>query len=99
MDKRGAHVLLAMSQHIQEEEASKPECVDYYRKWQIGRLKISFHYKSANRFWGRFGGGWQWALGFRSGGNTLLIDLLICSVSCSIVRCPAPKGEGEKERE
>jgi len=30
--------------------------------------------------WGRFGGGWNWCLGFEIGGTTLVLNLLICSV-------------------
>ena len=46
-----------------------------------GPLHISYTRRSADLLWGRFGGGWQWALGFRMGSTTLLINLLICSVT------------------
>lgn len=29
---------------------------------------------------GRFGGGWQWAVGFQLGGGTLILRLLVFSV-------------------
>ena len=48
-------------------------------------MKISYSRKSKNEFWGRFGGGWQWKLGFQLGGNTLIINLLICDIRFDII--------------
>lgn len=31
----------------------------------------------ANKAWGRFGGGWQWKLGFQAGGKTVIFNLLV----------------------
>lgn len=56
------------------------------------RVKIWVRYKKKG-FWGRFGGGWDWAVGFRIGGRSLLLDLLIFAVMISIVD---PKKGGEK---
>ena len=50
------------------------------------RLKVTYDQRSADAPMGRFGGGWQWALGFRSGSfrrrtrGSILIDLLTFTV-------------------
>lgn len=43
-------------------------------------IKVSFSYENPNSLWGRFGGGWDWKLGFQAGGNSLIISLLICEI-------------------
>jgi len=43
-------------------------------------IKISYSRRSKNSFMGRFGGGWNWKLGFQLGENTLIISLLICQI-------------------
>lgn len=32
---------------------------------------------------GRFGGGWNWCLGFRAGGKTIYLELLVGAISIS----------------
>jgi len=49
--------------------------------WNKGRWQIRFSWRSKENLWGRFGGGWNWALGFMKSGRTILLYLLICSVS------------------
>jgi len=49
-------------------------------------IKITYSHKKPTEFWGRFGGGWNWKLGFQMGGNTLLISLLICEISIVIIK-------------
>ncbi len=48
----------------------------------LGRLSVKFHWQSRNNLWGRFGGGWQWELGFQAGVGfrTVIVNLLICSL-------------------
>jgi len=48
----------------------------------LGRFYVNFAFiwKSRKNPSGRFGGGWQWKLGFQLGDHTLMIDILICSV-------------------
>lgn len=53
------------------------------RELALGRLRVSYRRRPGTMLWGRFGGGWQWALGFRSGGSTLLLQLLVCEVTLS----------------
>lgn len=45
------------------------------------RASVSRRPKSA--LWGRFGGGWNWSLGFQAGGRTLIVNLLTFSVRIS----------------
>ena len=51
---------------------------------KIGRLAIKFHWRSSKNLWGRFGGGWNWMLGFQSSASTLIVNLLVCSVRFDI---------------
>lgn len=57
---------------------------DIEKRWQIGRLKIKFEKRSSQNLWGRFGGGWNWKVGFQAGGRTVIFDLLVCSVRLSL---------------
>ncbi|MCP3682017.1 MAG: hypothetical protein GY861_04935 [bacterium] len=43
--------------------------------------KVTFKYRAKNNLWGRFGGGWNWELGFQAGGSSLAINLLLMSIS------------------
>ena len=51
--------------------------------WNSTNWRISFRWRSKKNLWGRFGGGWNWALGFMKSGRTILLYLLICSISIS----------------
>jgi len=53
---------------------------EIYRKVRIGKLNISFHWRSSKHLWGRFGGGWQWALGFEVAKRTLNLKCLIFNI-------------------
>lgn len=48
------------------------------------RFVFSFHWYSSKDPFGRFGGGWNWCLGFKAGGDTLIINLLIFSLTFSL---------------
>lgn len=56
------------------------------REWQVGRMAIMFHWRSKKNLWGRFGGGWNWNLGFEAGGSTVILNLLICSLRINKVK-------------
>lgn len=43
-------------------------------------MKISIRHKSAKSYMGRFGGGWNWNLGFQAGGHELILNLLVFSI-------------------
>jgi hypothetical protein len=53
---------------------------------RLGGWTVRYRRQAADGAMGRFGGGWNWALGFRLGGSTLLLDLLVVSVT--IARAP-----------
>lgn len=65
----------------------------YQREWSIGRLKVRFERRSSREIWGRFGGGWNWSLGFKAGGSTLILLLLIASLRFHLV----PKGDATQK--
>ena len=46
----------------------------------LGRIKVSVTKKSRKRLWGRFGGGWNWELGFQASRSTVILNLLVLSV-------------------
>lgn len=45
----------------------------------ILKTKVEFRRKKENTL-GRFGGGWNWVLGFQLGSKTLIINLLVFSI-------------------
>lgn len=65
-----------------QERASKMRIT---REWNpfSSRLRIKFSWRSKKCMWGRFGGGWQWALGFESASTCIIFNLLICHVRVS----------------
>lgn len=80
--KRLSNVLIELSGAFDALE--KPKSIQ--RKWQIGRLEIAFTWNSSVHFWGRFGGGWNWALGFQASRRSILLSLLICYVVFTLKR-------------
>ncbi len=63
-----------------EERINKFKEKGIIKKMRIGALSITFKFKSKDNFMGRFGGGWNWKLGFQAGGKTIIFNLLICSL-------------------
>jgi hypothetical protein len=53
-------------------------CFD--RTLKLGRLEVQARMRRNDGFMGRFGGGWNWELGFQIGRRCLLINLLVMSV-------------------
>jgi len=53
------------------------------RKFHAGRITAGISFRSANSLMGRFGGGWNWKLGFQAGGNTIIISLLVLEIRFS----------------
>ena len=53
---------------------------------RLGSMVIRFSYRSSNSIMGRFGGGWNWKLGFQCGGSTVLVSLLIVEIIISKYR-------------
>lgn len=54
--------------------------VDKSFDMELLRLKGNFTIRSKSNSWGRFGGGWNWKLGFQAGGSTIIISLLIAEL-------------------
>ena len=54
----------------------------FKKEWHLANKRIIFEHRSADNLWGRFGGGWQWELGFKasSGFHSVIISLLVCSL-------------------
>jgi hypothetical protein len=50
---------------------------------RVGRVKFVFNWRAAPGPWGRFGGGWNWALGFEAGGSTVMLHLLVAMLRVS----------------
>ena len=46
----------------------------------VGNVCVVYNHRSSDEHMGRFGGGWKWKFGFQSGGRTLLLNLLFCTV-------------------
>lgn len=54
----------------------------YNTQWerQLGRYKFQYSHRSKENLMGRFGGGWNWNLGFQTSGSTLILNLLVASL-------------------
>ena len=46
-------------------------------------IRFWFRWQPPSAYMGRFGGGWNWALGFRAGRHALNLDLLVCALVIS----------------
>jgi hypothetical protein len=53
------------------------------RRAHVGRLTITYTHRRPGDFMGRFGGGWNWKLGFQTNNETIMLSLLTFSVSLS----------------
>lgn len=53
---------------------------DILKKYENSWVYISFNMRKKSEIFGRFGGGWNWQLGFQIGGSTIIINLLVASV-------------------
>lgn len=50
------------------------------REWYVCGFRIAFEWRSSENLMGRFGGGWNWELGFQIGGNTVIFNLLVATL-------------------
>lgn len=53
-------------------------------RWQLGRFRFRFEWRSSKNLWGRFGGGWNWKMGFQMGSSTIIFNLLVASFSITL---------------
>lgn len=74
----------AIIEIVRLNKATKKDEIRIERR--VGRLHMVFSWKSKKNFWGRFGGGWNWELGFVAGGRTVILNLLICSLRIEVIR-------------
>ena len=51
---------------------------------RLGWIRFRFQWRSARNLMGRFGGGWNWRLGFQAGGHTLQLHFLVFSLTFSV---------------
>ena len=57
--------------------------IDYVYRWGVvlfRQIKIEIEQRSKKSLWGRFGGGWNWQLGFEVGRTSILIHYLVGTV-------------------
>ena len=53
----------------------------FSKRWNLGRLEIKAEMRRTDGILGRFGGGWNWILGFQAGASTLILNLLVMSLT------------------
>lgn len=51
-----------------------------HKEIAIGRLSIVLDWRSKKSFMGRFGGGWNWKLGFQASGRSFILSLLVLDI-------------------
>lgn len=64
---------------------------------QIGKVRIKYEHRGPDCMRGRFGGGWNWELGFQYSSGTLIINLLTFSIQIDKIREKMPISEGGKQ--
>ena len=64
---------------------------------QIGKVQIRYEHRSPKCEWGRFGGRWDWKLGFQYSSGTLIVNLLTFSIRIDKIREKMPISEGGKQ--
>lgn len=52
----------------------------FYKSWNIKGWEINAKMLRKENAWGRFGGGWNWSLGFMACDRTVVINLLVMSI-------------------
>ena len=50
------------------------------KKWRVLGFNITYNWQSSKNLWGRFGGGWNWELGFQASRSTLILNVLVFSI-------------------
>ena len=53
------------------------------KTWKMSRYVILFEWRKASSPLGRFGGGWDWAVGVQVGKRTVIFNLLVASLKIS----------------
>jgi len=76
--EKGALALIRLNELMRKREV--------FKRLRLGHFETTFHWRSAKNFWGRFGGGWNWCLGFELGDWTLGLNLLVFRLGFSLLR-------------
>ena len=63
-------------------EATKREYV-IDKRWSFGGWGFHLTWRDKHNAWGRFGGGWNWELGFQISGGTIIVNLLVMALRIS----------------
>ena len=50
------------------------------KKFTLGRYRIEYSQRLKSNAMGRFGGGWNWELGFQASSSTVIFNLLVSSL-------------------
>ncbi len=50
------------------------------KKWTLGNFETTFQWKSSKELMGRFGGGWNWKVGFQIGSTTIIFNVLVFTI-------------------
>jgi len=59
-------------------------CKRIKKETKICRLRLVFNFVSKDCPMGRFGGGWDWEVGFQVGETTIIFNLLIFSLRIEV---------------
>lgn len=72
------------------------------KEWTVGRWFFKYERRRKDNAMGRFGGGWQWELGFKAGKGSIILNLLIASFRIDRMnicyRCDKPLRFGPYKR-
>jgi hypothetical protein len=77
VEQEGILALAALS------KLDRKEYTNIEKVWHAPGYNVSFSYRSSKRWMGRFGGGWNWALGFKVGSTCLLLECLVFQIMIS----------------
>lgn len=61
-------------------DAERPHLKNIRKEVVRGRFRLVFEMRDPSGLMGRFGGGWNWALGFHASGSTVLLYLLVATL-------------------
>jgi len=57
---------------------------------KFGCFEVKYEHRSPKRYWGRFGGAWDWELGFQYSSGTPILNILVFSIRIDRIRETKP---------
>lgn len=60
----------------------------------LGKVSITYSHKKPSELWGRFGGGWNWKLGFQASRTMVIFSLLVAEL---IFKKLPPEEKGDQK--